>query len=145
MIHVLTAGGQEIWCSGWSSPGSAAPSPPWPARSGGSEGGCRTDWTTTPSARPPCTSPAGTTVFVCSRVVERVISDVDGGEGVWSVPGSVSVTPAWRVACPEFLPSLSTDSCRPPAAPTSYTLSEKNKRWVRFWEDIKNSLSYSTK
>lgn len=66
MIHVLTAWGQEIWCSGWLSPGSAAPSPLWPARSGGSEGGCRTDWTTTPSARPPCTSPAGTTVFVWS-------------------------------------------------------------------------------
>lgn len=69
---------------------------------------------------------------VVLRWVGSVISDVHAGEGVRSVPGSVSVTPAWRVACPEFLPSPSTDSCRPPASPTSYTLSEKNKRWVRF-------------
>lgn len=43
-------------------PGSGAPSPLWPTRSGGFEEGWRTDRTT--SACPPCTSPAGTTGLV---------------------------------------------------------------------------------
>lgn len=43
---------------------------------------------------------------------------------VCAAPDSGSARPAWRVACPEFLPSQSTESCRPPAALTSCTLSE---------------------
>lgn len=51
------------------SPDSAAPSLLWPAQSAGSEEGWRTKWTTALSARPLCTSPAGSTEpFLCSFI-----------------------------------------------------------------------------
>lgn len=51
----------QQWLDECLSPDSAAPSRLWPAQSAGFEEGWRTKWATAPSARPLCTSPAGST------------------------------------------------------------------------------------